>query len=456
MAQVGIPVYYEGFSGYLIVVWKKATTPLAEAGRSDAISLTPSPLITTIVAPNLSPEVYNFYFWQSSDGVTLDTLLPNSGWSIDASIFSDGLAETYEYVVDRGRTNISEGTGSEVWAEPSDGDTQIVDQRLAGADKTDLQVSMRGTGIRRSDEWNLLSGGGISLAVGGEAFASDDSIFITRFKKTSTTPVPAGSDYSDVINLSSDATVDISYKNKIVNCTGTAAVTTLTFPAFNTMADQKIKFVTHSMTGNYLTLSFTSGLFFAGLLRDKIHLSQGRSFELLIKNGLAYVISDIAASGYDVRGNRMLADDVKPHQLLLDGTVRQIADFPGIVEWIQTLPGSSVITSYASWNTDANKHKYYLNTGAGEFALPDDRNMHYRALSTFSGVIGRYEADGVKIYDDTHKAVKVTGENTAKGTLDNITTPGHQFDLTAVFDISTPGATETTIKNVGQLAVVNM
>jgi hypothetical protein len=110
--------------------------------------------------------------------------------------------------------------------------------------------------------------------------------------------------------------------------------------------------------------------------------------EIMWKSGAAYVMSEISASGYDVRGKREFADDVKDHQLKRDGEIRDIDDFPGIVEWIQTLPGASVVTSRASWDTDANRHKYYLNVGANEFALPDDRDMHVRALKTFNGTNG--------------------------------------------------------------------
>jgi hypothetical protein len=60
----------------------------------------------------------------------------------------------------------------------------------------------------------------------------------------------------------------------------------------------------------------------------------------MFKNNVPYVLSSITDAGYDARGKRDFADDVKSHQRLRDGTVRQIADFPGIVEWIQTLPAS--------------------------------------------------------------------------------------------------------------------
>jgi hypothetical protein len=97
------------------------------------------------------------------------------------------LLKRFEYVVDRGYNNTSPvNTGSQVWADPASNQRQIVDQSLAGAAKEDVELSMRGTGIRRLDEFNLLSGGGIELADVNEVFNPDDSIFITYFQKVST------------------------------------------------------------------------------------------------------------------------------------------------------------------------------------------------------------------------------------------------------------------------------
>lgn len=461
MAQIGLDLYFTGFTGNLIVVWKKASSPLAEVGRSDAL---PFPVDETIAVPNLSPETYNFEFWQSSDGITLDTLI-RGPWSIDASAFSGGIAKQYEYVVNRGWNNTTPVvTGTEVWADPSEGDTEIVDERYAGVAKEDVSVSMRGTGKRRKDEWDVRSGGGIQLMVGGEIFSDGDSIFVDVFQKVSTDSVSsssASSDYTDVKNVSANDTLDASYKNKLINCTGAAAVTTISFPALSTLADQKIKFITHSMTGNYLTLKFNGSetVSFAGANRNQIHLSKGRMWEILIKSNVVYVQSDISASGYDVRGRRDFADDVKPHQLLRDGTIRQTAEYPGIVEWINSLSPSSVINSRGSWNTDPNRNKYYLNDSLGEFSLPDDRNMHARALSVFDGsvAIGRYEADQVKAHTHTTDIPSRDFSNSGSTGPDLTGTDGGASGGSKrTFTTSSVGGSENTVKNYGQLAVTNL
>lgn len=443
MAQIGLNISFTGYTGKLLVVWKKATAPLTEVDRSDAMDF---PVDTILAVPNLSPEVYNFEFWQSADGVSLDTLIKGP-WSIDASAFAEGVATTYEYVVGRGWNNTSpEDTGTQVWADPIDGDTEIVDERYAGVAKQDIQVSMRGTGLRRKDEWDVLSGGGVQLSVSGEAFANGDSIFVTVFNKTSSpsgSTSSGGSDYTDIKVVGSNETVDATYKNKLIFCNGSGSVTTITFPAFSTLADQKIKFVTHAMTGNYLKLQFNGSntVAFSGENRNVIYLTKGRMFEIVIKNNVVYVLSSITDSGYDVRGKRDFADDVKPHQLLRDGTVRQISDFPGIVEWMNTA-GVALITTFASWNTADNKHKYYLNTVAGEFALPNDAGMvHKGSLAT----PGTYEADQVGEYPDTQ------GDHGTTNTVDTYRDGPFKFKT----KIINPGQ-ETRVKGILLLPIINL
>jgi hypothetical protein len=450
MAQIGLDLYFTGFTGDLIVVWKKATSPLAEVGRSAAL---PFPVDETLAVPNLSPEVYNFEFWQSGDGISLDTLI-RGPWSIDASAFSGGIAKRYEYVVGRGHTNVSEATGPEVWADPVEADTQIVDERYAGVVKDDIEVEMRGTGQRRKDEWDVRTGGGIQLSLIGETFSDDDSIFVTVYQKISAGstagPSTSSGDYTDVKNVSSNETVDATYANKLINVTGASAVTTISFPALSSLSDQKIKFITHGMTGNYLTLALSGAdtISFAGAIRSKIHLPQGRIFEILIKSAVIYVLSSVTDGGYDARGVRGLADDVKPHQRLLDGTVRVQSEYPGIVEWINTLPSGSIITSLATWNTDANKHKYYLNNSTGEFALPSDVGMMYKAASTGQGA---YEAD--QVGEHAHE-LTLAASNTPNGIL-IYTRAGAASSTKGHTDTYNVGE-ETRVKTVKQLPVINL
>jgi hypothetical protein len=142
-------------------------------------------------------------------------------------------------------------------------------------------------------------------------------------------------------------------------------------------------------------------------------------------------------------------------QVLLDGTQYAIDEMPGLYyDHIDKLAPAQIVT-IAEWNSDTTKqHFYAVDLLGGVFKVPKDLDMHYRALKTndgANGMPGAYTPDTVKVPDGV-QGVKQTGQNTAKGTLDNITTPGHQFDLTEPFDIST--GTETAEKAVRQYAAV--
>jgi hypothetical protein len=474
MALIGIDILeISGYTGSFIMTWYKKTTPLVEAGRSDAIAFPVPP--QKITAANLSPVVYIFKFWQSSDGIALDTLLGQ--WDIDASAYNGGVATTYEYVVDRGYTNLSPtNTGTEVWADPANGDTEIVDERYAGAAQDELQVSMRATGIRRSDEWSVLPGGGIQLEVSDETFTGDgstgDSIFVTHFRKVSTnTNNSGGSDYSDVLNVNADITVDVTFANKLINCISSQPVTIIDFPDVATLGDQKLKFSTHGMAGNYLSLHFALGnsVLFNGENKNKIHIPKGKTFELLIKSGAYYVLDD--KTGYDLRGKRTFVDKLNVSQILLNGAEYQIDEMPGLWEFVENLPATQKTTDLTAWGTIAGNHKYYYNIGGGVFKVPNDVNVFYRSLVDFtsstdaerygttgtlggagSNAPGSFQSDANKQHN--HSMAVEGGGSTNRQSLVTNANSDEGLSLTDLTGDS--GGIEARPKNVGQFAALNL
>jgi hypothetical protein len=469
MALIGIDILeISGYTDFFLMTWYKKTTPLVEAGRSSAIAFPVPP--QKITAANLSPEVYTFKFWQSSDGIALDTLLGQ--WDIDASAYSGGVATTYEYVVDGFKSNVTENTGPEVWADPQYQDTQIVDERYAGAAQDELQLSMRGTGIRRIDEWSVLPGGGIKLEVMDEKFNSGDSIFVTYFKKVSTNNnSSSGSDYTDVKNINADETLDSTFANKLINCISSLPVTVIDFPDVATLGDQKLKFSTHGMTGNYLSLHFASGnsVLFNGENKNKIHIPRGKTFELLIKSGAYYVIDD--KTGYYLRGKRTFVDKLNTSQILLNGAQYVIAEMPGIWEFIDGLPANQKTTDLSVWNATYGNHKYYYDISGGVFKVPNDINVFYRSLVDFtsatdaermgttgplggagSNAPGAYQADEIKSHDHAlPNSVMFFGSNSGGQQGSDDTKAPDDTQKTGL-----TGGTETRGKNVGQLAALNL
>jgi hypothetical protein len=464
MAQVGLTLDFSGYTGDLIVVWYKATSPLTEVDRSAAM---PFPVSEVITAENLDPEVYTFKFFQSDNGVALTTLLRS--WSIDASAFGDVTVQQYEYVCDRG----SSGTDP-FWEDPVTGDTQIVDERLDGAAQSDCELYTEGKGKRLTADWEMLSGGGVKLLATGDAFDNGQAIFVSRFSRgTSSTDfggLVGSSDYADVIDLSADDAFDTTHKNKLINCTGSNPVTTYTLLSLATMPDCKLKFSTHGMSGNYLTIQLAGSdiIPFWGSNRSAIHLGKGEWIEILIKSNVAYILSD--GTGYQKLGKRDLVDAAGLNQKLLDGlTEYQIDEWPRIADYIASLPSNMIITVFASWTPTYGVHKFYYNESGGVFRLPDDRNMHYRALSTFaggtdaerygtSGIVGgtnsntpgAYQADEIKAH--THNIPLLAGSDSGGGAV----VSGNQTGNDGNEPTSSSGGTETRGKNVGQYAVINI
>jgi hypothetical protein len=463
MGFIGLTLDSSGYSGYLIAVIYKGSSPLVEVDRSPAF---PFPVATVHDFINLSDEVYVVKLFQSSNGVALTTLIRT--WDIDAGKGGKISFQKFQYQTDRGNSEVG------VWADPVTGDTQINDTRLLGAAQTDVTFATEGKGERLYADWELLPTGGIKLLNPDETFDNGQAIFVTLTATqagASGTPAPSTSEFSTVIDVSADTTFDTAHKNCLLNCTGAAAVTTYTLSSLATMPDCKLAFSTHSMTGNYLTIQFAGSdtVKFWGGDKGQIHLAKGREITLLFKSGTAYILPG-SNHGYDRRGQRQLVDAVGLNQLLADGqTEYQIAEWPGIVEWIQSLPAHMIITSYLSWTPTYGIHKFYYNESLGVFRLPDDRGMFYRALNGFTGgtdpdryatngaiggtnsnTPGTYQADEVKQHSHDYQLATGTASG---GTLvyGRGGTP-----LSAKGSTDAYGGSETRGKNVGQLAVMNI
>src|SRR6187455_3073949 len=136
MAQIGLNITITGLSGNLIIRWLKASSPLAEVGRNANPSLLTFPYDDVYVIENLQPVVYKVQLWRSDDGIALDQLLTE--WAQDASQSTQQTIQTYQYVVDRGWTNITQATGDAVWADPNDLDINLTDERLDGFTKDQM------------------------------------------------------------------------------------------------------------------------------------------------------------------------------------------------------------------------------------------------------------------------------------------------------------------------------
>jgi hypothetical protein len=476
MANIGLNISFTGYTGYLIIKVKEASNPAAYVHTSPAI---PFDVDQVYDIPDLNPVVHLIEFWRSADGVALTELLRT--WSVDAGILEDAVVEEFDYVVDRGETNVTQGTGSEVWADPALDDTELTDERLDGITQDFIRLESRGFGKYRNDEFEMITGGGIRL-LGGNTFAETGNTFtVTVYKKTASqiSDGPSGTgDYNDIHLVSANGDFDEDYykTNNVAN--SSANVLTTTFPDLSLIPNTKAKFSTYNGTQRYWALQFDSGdtVKFRGEDKNIIWLGKDELIEIEFKDGAAYVTH--YEGDYRRLGMRIPGDKQELNTLKLDGTQYNIADYPRFYyDFIAKLDASQIKTE-AQWATSTsaayllnedlstqesktifpNKGFYAVDLLAGKFRVPDDRNKFIRTLKTFdlvdvndlertSNKPGAYQIDQIKAHN--HKIGGLwneSGQGNPAG--------GANFDETPNFVIKKTGGNETRGENVGMIALV--
>lgn len=412
MAQIGLNITITGLTGNLIIRWKKSSSPLAEAGRNATPSLLTFPYDDVYVISNLSPVVYIVELWRSDDGTSLSQLIKD--WSIDASKQSVATITTFQYKVDRGWNNTTPvSTGTEVWADPSDLDVTLVDERLDGYTQDQLIVHESGYGNLLNSEYDLFAGGGITL-LGGRTFNVDTpwTITITSFSETTIPATEGGAMFDGVVILTAnqdfdDITTPLANKLCIANWAG--SVGTITFPDLTLIPDDThVAFNTHGGSQNYLVLQFDAGdtVKFLNQNVNVIYVAKCQKISLYFKGGVCYVLDEPSnairrgqvANDYDSlratnTGSFVLANESSGE--LLE------SDYPGIYAFVESLASGSVPlgTGVGQWSYDSggavypNKRNFGIQTTAPKkIRVPHLIGM----VAKLSSTPGVYEADAVK------------------------------------------------------------
>lgn len=412
MAQIGNRIIVTGLSGFLIIRWLKPPS-IAEVGRNDTPSLLTFPYDDTYVIPNLQPVVYTIQLWRSDDGTSLDQLITE--WSQDASKSSEEIIITHQYKVGRGWDNTTPvNTGTEVWADPSDTDTNLVDERLDGYTKDQLIVHEAGYGNLLDAEYSLLAGGGITL-LNGKTFDQDVSWTITKTTVQEVT-LPADSAASQQFSGVQEITANRDFfvnstdnlYNKLCPINGAGTTIQVTFPDLSLVPDgTHVTFNTHKGSQNYLILQFDAGDTVRFLNQDVnvIYIAKCQVISLYFDSGVCYITIDpsnalkrgAVAPDYDA------SRDANSGALIYaDESTGELdkSDYPGLYEFAAQLSGSAVCTLGAGvgqWSYDSgggvypNKRKWGIDTGAETFRVPHLSGM----VAKYSSTPGVYEADGV-------------------------------------------------------------
>ncbi len=406
MAQIGLNISISGLAGKLIIRWVKASSPLAESGRSIAYNF-PVDLVYNIA--NIAPVVYIVQLWRSNDGVALDQLIKD--WAIDASKETTTSITTYQYVVDRGWNNITQGTGTEVWADPSDEDAILLDERLDGFTQDQLIVHEAGYGNKINSEYSLYAGGGIEL-LDNKEFATTGRWFITVAKTTMVTlPVVNSAKYEGVETLTADRDIytdpSVNLYNKLCIAGFAGTHGKITFQDFSLIPDgTHVTFQTHSGNQNYLTFQFNVGntVKFCNRLLNTIHLARCEKIDLYFSGGICYVTD--YDGGFTERGSVFIDYDQNRdadcgNLLFADestGILNKV-DYEGAYEFIAQLSGNSVCNlgsavgqwSYSLSGVFVNKQKFGIDTGTQTFRVPHLSNI----TSKMGSNPGSYEAPQV-------------------------------------------------------------
>lgn len=389
----------------VIIVWVKNTAPGAEIARYLLDDTADHEKDGGHTVTGLDPVMHQFKFYQTSDGVSLDTLLLTL--DVDASIYNEVVIDRWKYIVDRGST----GTDPD-WADPANGDNHVNDERLLGATHADTVVSQRGFGEFTEDEIDFAAvvAGGFQF-INGQQFSHEDIYFVTHYKIVAQQVQisETGTDYNDIKLLQDDLDNSVDFdssfykKNCIANFTGN--VGTIVFPALGTIPDTKAKFSTHQGSQKYLTLAFNGSetIKVNGQNKNKVHIAKGQVFELVFKNSVCYFIGDgkqFTQRGQIIGDHRNRSTD-EPFLLADEATgVLSGNNYPGLYEYITSLaPGATIPLD--EWDdTLANKRKWGINTITKDFRVPHLDDLH-RRFRTGSEDAGTYQADQVGQYTDS-------------------------------------------------------
>lgn len=428
MASAKLIYDFSAITEDVIIVWFKinsdGTISPAEEGRVVLDNTTGFEKVGWRTIANLDPVVYQFRFYRSSDGTTLETPIPVT-LAIDASIYNEIVIERYVYVVDRGNSGTDPG---EEWEDPVSGENELTDARLAGATHADTIVNSRGWGDYREDEIEFTPGGGF-LFLTAQTFTGTDTYFVTHFKTVAqqVLPTSSSSEYSDIKLLQDDVDnsidFDATFYKKVCISNFTGPVGTIVFPALALIPDTKVKFQTHQGSQNYLKLQFNSGeeVKFYGEDKNTIYLAKGEETELIFKDHVCYVVmynGNANCRGLVIGSSRDRSLD-GPYLLADESTgVLSEDDYPGLYDFVESLPAGAAVTM-AAWATD--KTKWALDTTAHTFRVPHLANMHRRFRVDSDEVPGAYEGDAIiqHYHEDGHETTG-TGSIFRKGAVHSI------------------------------------
>lgn len=341
-----------------------------------------------LTVPDMDPVMLRFFFWESADGVSHDTLL-GSG-DIDGSLATEPQVILYEFKV-----------GGPNPTDPADLADTYVNADLIGAEILTsgveptsavgaYTVSQRGVGPKRNEEIsnNPLTGGFTLL--GGDKFSGGDAWFVMLFRKVVPSSVGSGGGAfpGDIIAIPETVkAIDVSFLNREMEMTSGADLQTIQVMDLSTVADKKTMiFNTHRFTGFYVLIDFSNGgsLYINGGEVTSFYMPADECLSIQTKGHKGRVVHyDGRAKN---RGDIIGGYYVRRGYIVADGTTYTKAQMAGLYEMVNALP-PGVAATFAEWNTldgatgrYLNKTRYAIDVPGQRIIVPDLRNQYRRFL----------------------------------------------------------------------------
>jgi hypothetical protein len=454
MASVNLTTNFSTVTDKVIIVWYESSAPLAEVGRR---VVEPPHSQDNYSYTGLNPVVHIFKFYSSTDGTTLQTLLPCT-FVIDASLINVPLVELLEFKV-----------GSGIGDAPADGATQYVNTDLDSADISDYVVNKPGFGLLSfTENINKISGGGFEF-IDGSIFSLDEVYILTLYKIVAQqeAEIQVASQFTDIEVITINIDFDSTHYDKLMVADLTE-FGLIALPDFATIPNNKtLNLITHSSSfGLKIECAGSDTIAFMGEDRTGLYILPGEQIRIIWKDGVAYVFH--YEGSYKRLGQRIWGDKVELNTLALDGSEYLITEHPRLYhDFIQTLDAGQIV-SYATWATSAsvtiagnvttiypNKGLYAVSDDGLSFKLPDMRNMFIRGMKYLDGTTDaerQTQAVGglqhQQIISHSHPIPTKNGGGSGGPDWAGATISGGTANTSAV------GGTETRPDNIGLIPLI--
>lgn len=470
MPNVKLAVNPINVPDFCVIVVEKVALLGVEVTRHVLVGNTQTNL-TTI---NLDPQMYRYFFWQSSDGDALDTLLGSC--DIDAATAADAIFEIYELTVDGGGPYDPAAADTEIEIVELEG-VKLAVSGVSGTGPS-CQVFQRGVGPKIAGEIEDFSATGRGFRLlNGDAFNEGDIWIVNAYRKVPSAPVSGITYPDDIVEIAAAETdLDLTHINKELEMTGGMAVQRLKFMDLAGQSDKKYFIVnTHRFTGNYVWIDLGNGgtIWQNGAAATEIFLPAGHVFSFALKGGVGRITADSTAS--HIRGR--IVGDYKERlgHVQAIGTEYTLATMPGLYRFVESLPVGYAAT-FTEWNLAVvinagqinektiypNKGRFAIDAGTTSIKVPDLRNMSRRFLKLAadalrpSNVPGGYQVDRVGNFTGSvtlPKGYAYTG-GPNNGRLGNgFNTPQNIVHNGVIVNT---GNTETTMENTGEIPLVTL